>query len=61
MTAAHAQTLALAYHEGDVHKYSFHSTATENIDTGAMTIPVTIDMSAQETGDGAVGRLERGR
>jgi hypothetical protein len=48
-TAAHAQTLALAYHAGDVHRYSFHSTATENIDTGATTIPVTIDMSAQET------------
>jgi hypothetical protein len=48
-TPAHAQALALGYHKGDVHKYSFHSTATESIKTGAVAVPVSVDFSALET------------
>jgi hypothetical protein len=44
-----AQTLALAYHKGDVQKYMYHSTAKETINTGRTDIPVNIDMSAKET------------
>ena len=46
---AQAQTLALAYKSGDTYKYTFHSTANENIDAGAISIPITLDMRAQET------------
>jgi hypothetical protein len=48
-TAAHAQTLALAYHAGDVHKYAFHATSSEQISAAGTTIPVTVDMTATET------------
>ena len=48
-TAAHAQALVLGYHKGDAHKYSFHSTATESIKTGAVAVPVNVEFSAQET------------
>src|SRR5258708_37911362 len=44
-----AQTLALAYHKGDVQKYTYHSTAKETINTGRTDIPVNIDMTAKET------------
>ncbi|HEV2036430.1 MAG TPA: hypothetical protein VGU71_19955 [Candidatus Dormibacteraeota bacterium] len=36
------QSLRLAYHKGDVYKYSFHSTANETINTA----PVTFDITA---------------
>jgi hypothetical protein len=48
-TPAHAQALALGYHKGDVHKFSFHSTATEKINTGAIAVPVDVEFSALET------------
>ena len=40
---AHAQTLALAYPRGDVHKYSFQSTSTENIEVGVIGVPAKLD------------------
>ena len=46
---AHAQTVALAFHKGDVYKYSFHSVSIEDISTGAMAVPVSTDVSAKET------------
>jgi hypothetical protein len=48
-TSAEAHTLALAYKTGDVQKYTFHSVANEQINTGRTDIPVNVDMSAKET------------
>jgi hypothetical protein len=45
----HAQTVALAFHKGDVYKYTFHSLSTEDISTGAAAVPLNVDVSAKET------------
>ena len=46
-TAAHAQTLTLAYHQGDVYKYSLHAVFKTQI-TGAVSTPIALDMTAEE-------------
>jgi hypothetical protein len=46
---AHAQTLTLAYASGATYKYTLHATATETIDAGAATFPISFDLSAHET------------
>lgn len=46
---AHAQTLAYTYKAGGTYKYTFHSSSTDTIDLGAMSIPVTLDLTAQES------------
>lgn len=43
------QTLSLAFHQGDTHKYSFHMTANEKLGFGGITFPIDVDMSADET------------
>lgn len=48
-TAAHAQTLALAYKGGDTYKYAIHSISNQTIDMGAMSVPVKLDLTAGET------------
>ncbi len=40
---SHAHTLALAYHTGDVQKYSFQSTTTENTQAGVIAAPAKLD------------------
>jgi hypothetical protein len=47
-TAAHAQTLTLAYHQGDVYKYGLHAVLKTQI-TGAVSTPIALDVTAQET------------
>jgi hypothetical protein len=44
-----AQALALTYKSGDTYKYKLHSTANEMIDAGVMTLPVKLDLKADET------------
>jgi hypothetical protein len=46
---AHGQSLALAYHSGDAYKYALHSTATDTVDAGVMSIPISFDLTAHET------------
>lgn len=46
---AHAQTLALAYHKGDSYKYGLHMTTKATIGSGGMSIPISFDMTGQET------------
>jgi hypothetical protein len=46
---AHAQSLSLAYHSGDVYKYALRSTATETVGTGVTTIPINFDLTGRET------------
>jgi hypothetical protein len=48
-TAAHAQTLVLAYKSGDTYKYTLSSTANETIDVGGLTIPLKLEMTGGET------------
>jgi hypothetical protein len=45
----HAQSLALAYHSGDSYKYALRSTATEAVDAGVTTIPISFDLTGTET------------
>lgn len=45
---AHAQTLALAYQQGNVYKYRLHMTGTEKI-TSAFTSPPNPDLSSEIT------------
>lgn len=47
--SAHGQTLALAYHQGDVYKYSLHSTEDEKIGYTANTDSYKFDLTADET------------
>jgi hypothetical protein len=47
--SAHAQTLSLTYHSGDVSKYKVHVVVNESIDAGVTTLPIKIDISALET------------
>jgi len=47
--AAQPHTLSLAYKAGDTYKYKFHSTSKQTAGTGGMTIPVSVDTSANET------------
>lgn len=46
---AQAQTLSLAYSKGDTYQYTFHMTSDVAVDTGVMTLPVKLDMKANET------------
>ena len=46
-TAAHAQTLTLAYHQGDAYKYGLHAVFNSEI-SGAVSTPIALDMTAQE-------------
>lgn len=48
-TAAHAQTLSLAYKSGATYKYSLHSTSDEAINEGTMAIPLKFDITGEET------------
>jgi hypothetical protein len=45
---AQAQTLALGYHTGDTYNYSFHSTTTQTITAGSISLPADVEMSANE-------------
>lgn len=45
---AHAQTLSLAYHQGDTYKYALHLTTKGNTGAGALSSPIDVDMSATE-------------
>jgi hypothetical protein len=47
-TAAHAQTLALTYHKGDVYKYSLHIVADEAINEAPLSVPIKLDLKADE-------------
>jgi hypothetical protein len=47
--APQAQDVRLAYHAGDVYKYAIHSTANEAVDAGVITIPIKLDMKANQT------------
>ena len=49
VTPLQAQGLALAYRKGDVHLYSFHSSADEVYDVGLTDTPTMIDFTAVET------------
>jgi hypothetical protein len=44
-----AQDVRLAYHKGDAYKYAIHSTANETIDAGIVTLPIKLDMTANQT------------
>ena len=46
---AHAQTLAIAYKSGETYKYMLHSTVNQSMNTGMMTVPIKIDVTAGET------------
>lgn len=46
---AHAQTIALAFKQGDQYKYALHFGATFSIKTGAVSEDVKIDAKAKET------------
>ena len=48
-TAAHAQTLSLAYYSGDTYKYLFHSVTKQTLDMGGVTVPTNVEMTANET------------
>lgn len=48
-SAAHAQTLVLAYKSGDTYKYALSSTLSETIDVGGVTIPLKIEMNGGES------------
>jgi hypothetical protein len=48
-SSAQGQDLRLAYHTGDTYKYAIHSTANETIDAGIVTVPIQLDMSANQT------------
>ncbi len=43
------QTLALAFKAGDTYKYSFHSSTKQTIAMGVMTIPITVDVTSNES------------
>lgn len=43
------QDVRLVYHKGDTYKYAIHSTANETIDAGILTVPVKLDMTANQT------------
>jgi hypothetical protein len=47
--APQAQDVRLAYHTGDTYKYAIHSTANEAVDAGVITIPIKLDMKANQT------------
>jgi hypothetical protein len=44
-----AHTLTLAYKAGDTFKYHFHVTSKQTAQMQAMSIPITLDMTADET------------
>jgi hypothetical protein len=46
---AHAQTLSLAYKSGDTFKYAIHSVLEESLGSAGVSIPIDIDMTANET------------
>jgi hypothetical protein len=46
---AHAQTLSLAYKKGDTYKYGLHMATKATVGTAGLSIPVTIDLTGQET------------
>jgi hypothetical protein len=47
--AAQTQTLLLAFKATDTYKYALHSTTKETVVMGVMTIPVSADISGDET------------
>ena len=49
VATAQAQTLKLAYRQGDTHAFAAHITMNETIDLGAVSEPLTVDMTATET------------
>lgn len=46
---AQAHTLSLGYKAGDTYKYRFHATSKQTAGMGGMAIPVTLDLTANET------------
>ncbi|HKW59638.1 MAG TPA: hypothetical protein VJR46_07775 [Candidatus Dormibacteraeota bacterium] len=44
-----AHTLSLAYKAGDTYKYRFHATSKQTASMSGMSIPITFDMTANET------------
>lgn len=47
--SAQGQDLRLAYHKGDTYKYAIHSIANETIDAGIVTVPLKMDMTANQS------------
>lgn len=47
-TSAQAHDLRLAYQKGDVYKYAIHTTANETVDAGIVTLPIKVDMTANQ-------------
>ncbi|TMB45949.1 MAG: hypothetical protein E6J53_05760 [Chloroflexi bacterium] len=43
------QTLSLGYKKGDTYKYSFHAVIKQTMGMSGMTIPVDVDMTANES------------
>ena len=46
---AQAHTLSLAYKAGDTYKYKFHATSKQTASMSGMAIPITLDMTADES------------
>ena len=46
---AHAQTIALAFKQGDTYKYALHLTASFSINTGSISQDVKLDAKAKES------------
>jgi hypothetical protein len=46
---AQSHTLSLAYKAGDTYKYKFHATSKQTASMSGMSIPITFEMSANET------------
>src|SRR5262245_39201318 len=46
---AQAHTLSLSYKAGDSFKYHFHATSKQTAEMQSMSIPITFDMTADET------------
>jgi hypothetical protein len=44
-----AHTLSLAYKAGDTYKYKFHATSKQTASMTGMSIPITLDMTANES------------
>jgi hypothetical protein len=44
-----AKSLSLAFHSGDTHRYSFHSSTKQTIVAAGVTLPTDIEMTAGET------------
>lgn len=49
VATVHAQTLKLAYRQGDTHSFATHLVVNESIDVGGVAEPLGVDITATET------------